>query len=315
VLLVADGSYREHLDSLPDGVRVEWFESEGELLDAVPEAEVLLLGPDRGWPIGPVVDAAKRLRWIHTRAAGVDRGQLQPLSLFRERDITVTNGSGISSTPIAEFVALAVLLAAKGMPQLLAQQQERTWKKPVASRELSGTRAMLLGFGDVGRAVATRLRAFGVEVLAVRRHAAPEAGVEVLGPGEWRDRLGTVDWLVVTTPLTDDTRHLVGAAELAAMRGDAWLVNVSRGEVVDQGAVVAALRGGAIGGVVLDVTDPEPLPPDHELWGLPNAVVTPHCSWVSPAFPVRATELFLDNLRRWRSGASLRNVVDLEAGY
>jgi phosphoglycerate dehydrogenase-like enzyme len=315
VLLVADGSYREHLDSLPDGVRVEWFESEGELLDAVPEAEVLLLGPDRGWPIGPVVDAAKRLRWIHTRAAGVDRGQLQPLSLFRERDITVTNGSGISSVPIAEFVALAVLLAAKGMPQLLAQQRERTWKKPSTSRELSGTRAMLLGFGDVGRAAAARLQAFGVEVLAVRRHAAPEAGVEVLGPGEWRDRLGTVDWLVVTTPLTEDTRHLVGSAELAAMRGDAWLVNVSRGEVVDQGAVVAALRGGAIGGAVLDVTDPEPLPSDHELWGLPNAVVTPHCSWVSPAFPGRATDLFVDNLRRWCSGASLRNVVDLEAGY
>jgi phosphoglycerate dehydrogenase-like enzyme len=315
MLLVADGSYRDHLDALPDGVRVEWFENEGDLLDAVPEAEVLLLGPDRGWPMGPVVEAAKRLRWVHTRAAGVDRGQLQPLSLFRERDITVTNGSGISSTPIAEYVALAVLLAAKGMPQLLAQQRERVWAKPASSKELSGTTAMLLGFGDVGRAVAARLRPFGVEVLAVRRQPAPEVGVEVIGPSAWRDRLGGVDWLVVTTPLTADTRHLVGAAELAAMRGDAWLVNVSRGEVVDQRAVAAALREGTIGGAVLDVTDPEPLPADDELWGLPNAVVTPHCSWVSPAFLPRATDLFLDNLRRWCSGAPLRNVVDLEAGY
>jgi phosphoglycerate dehydrogenase-like enzyme len=315
MLLVADGSYRDHLDALPDGVRVEWFESEGDLLDAVPEAEVLLLGPDRGWPMGPVVEAAKRLRWVHTRAAGVDRGPLQPLSRFRERDITVTNGSGISSTPIAEYVALAVLLAAKGMPRLLAQQQERVWAKPASSKELSGTTAMLLGFGDVGRAVAARLQPFGVEMLAVRRQPAPEAGVEVIGPSAWRDRLGDVDWLVVTTPLTSDTRHLVGADELAAMRRDAWLVNVSRGEVVDQRAVAAALREGAIGGAVLDVTDPEPLPADDELWGLPNAVVTPHCSWVSPAFLPRATDLFLDNLRRWCSGAPLRNVVDLEAGY
>jgi phosphoglycerate dehydrogenase-like enzyme len=155
----------------------------------------------------------------------------------------------------------------------------------------------------------------GVDVLAVRRQPAPEAGVEVLGPSAWRDRLDAVDWLVVTTPLTDDTRHLVGAAELAAMRDDAWLVNVSRGEVLDQRALTSALREGAIGGAVLDVTTPEPLPADDELWGLSNAVVTPHCSWVSPEFLPRATELFLDNLRRWCTGAPLRNVVDLEAGY
>jgi phosphoglycerate dehydrogenase-like enzyme len=315
MLLVADGSYREHLAALPDGVRVEWFETERDLLDAVPEAEVLLLGPDRGWPIGPAVEAAKRLRWVHTRAAGVDRGQLQPLARFQERAITVTNGSGVSSIPIAEYVALALLLAAKGMPQLLAQQHERVWKKPAASKELAGTTAMLLGFGDVGRAVAARIAPFGVDILAVRRSPSPEAGIEVIGPSAWRARLATVDWLIVTTPLTDDTRHLVGAAELAAMRDDAWLVNVSRGEVVDQDAVAAALQAGAIGGAVLDVTEPEPLPADDELWGLPNAIVTPHCSWVSPEFLPRATELFLDNLRRWCAGASLRNVVDLEAGY
>jgi phosphoglycerate dehydrogenase-like enzyme len=315
MLLVADVSYRNHLDALPDGVLVDWFESEDDLLEVVPEAEVLLLGPDRGWPIGRVVEAAKRLRWVHTRAAGVDRGQLHPLAVLRERDITLTNGSGISSIPIAEYVTLAVLLVAKGMPQLLAQQQERAWKKPAVSREVAGTTAMLLGFGDVGRAVAARLQPLGVDVLAVRRQPAPEAGVEVLGPSAWRDRLDAVDWLVVTTPLTDDTRHLVGAAELAAMRDDAWLVNVSRGEVLDQRALTSALREGAIGGAVLDVTTPEPLPADDELWGLSNAVVTPHCSWVSPEFLPRATELFLDNLRRWCTGAPLRNVVDLEAGY
>jgi phosphoglycerate dehydrogenase-like enzyme len=318
--VAADVSYRDLLDPLPAGVVIDWFESYDEILAAVPEADVLLLGPDRGWEMAPVLAAAPRLRWTHTRAAGVDRGQLQPMSTFRERGITVTNGSGISSVPIAEYVVMAVLAVAKGLPALLAQQAERAWVKPTATREVLGSKALLLGFGDVGRAVAQRLQPFGVEVTAVRRRpGADDAGTagvtEVVGPDDWRPRLAEFDWVVLTAPLTPETRHLVGAPELAAMKDDAWLVNVSRGGVVDQAALTVALSAEAIGGAVLDVTEPEPLPADHALWGLPNAIVTPHCSWVSPSFGARASELFLENLRRWCTGAPLRNVVDLEAGY
>jgi phosphoglycerate dehydrogenase-like enzyme len=321
--VAADVSYRDLLDPLPAGVLIDWFESYDEILAVVPDAEVLLLGPDRGWEMAPVLAAAPRLRWTHTRAAGVDRGQLQPMSTFRERGITVTNGSGISSVPIAEYVAMAVLAVAKGLPALLAQQAQRAWVKPTGTREVLGSKALLLGFGDVGRAVAQRLEPFGIDVTAVRRRpgatGAADGATEVIGPDDWRPRLAEFDWVVLTAPLTPETRHLVGAPELAAMRPDAWLVNVSRGGVVDQAALTAALSGAGagegIGGAVLDVTEPEPLPADHALWGLPNAIVTPHCSWVSPSFGARAAELFVENLRRWCTGAPLHNVVDLEAGY
>jgi phosphoglycerate dehydrogenase-like enzyme len=324
--VAADRSYREWLTPLPEGVHVEWFESLDEAERAAAPAEVLALGPDRGWSIDRVVAVAPRLQWVHTRAAGVDRGQLQSLRHHGDRCITLTNGSGISSIPIAEYVVMALLAAAKGLPGLLSSQQRGRWEKPSGAREIHGSRALLLGFGAVGRAVSDRLRPFGVQVTAVRRSGASEAaaavaagrddaGVEVIGPDAWRPRVHEFDWIIVTIPLTDETRHLVGWRELSAMKVGAWLVNVSRGAVVDQSALTTALQWRAIGGAVLDVTDPEPLPPDHELWSVPNVVITPHCSWMSPTFAERAGGLLLDNLRRWRAGEPLRNVVDLDAGY
>jgi phosphoglycerate dehydrogenase-like enzyme len=216
---------------------------------------------------------------------------------------------------MAEYLAMAMLTVAKGLPALLAQKSRGEWVKPSESRELFGSRALLIGFGDVGRAVWQRLAAFGVTTTAVRRRPAPEEGIEVVGPADWRARLGEFDWVVVTTPLTVDTRRLIGSAELSVMKPDAWLVNISRGGVVDQGALTQALRQKVIGGAFLDVTEPEPLPPGDELWSLPNAIITPHCSWLSPSFVERAGRLFLENLTRWRAGDRLQNVVDLELGY
>jgi phosphoglycerate dehydrogenase-like enzyme len=180
---------------------------------------------------------------------------------------------------------------------------------------LNGSRVLLLGFGAIGRAVWARLRPFGVIATAVRRRPSAEDGIEIVEPAAWRPRLGEFDWVVVAAPLNEQTRHLVGPVELAAMRQDAWLLNVSRGGLVDQPALAAAVRAGSIGGACLDVTEPEPLPPAHELWGLPNVIITPHSSWLSPRFGERATALLADNLRRWCAGDSLKNVVDLQVGY
>jgi phosphoglycerate dehydrogenase-like enzyme len=315
VLIAADVFYREALDPLPEGVEADWFESLDEAVKAAAGAEVLALGADRGWPLTSVVAAAPRLRWIHTRAAGVDRGQFQPLSLFRDSGIVVTNGSGISSTPIAEFVAMAVLAIAKGLPGLLGSQERHAWEKPPPPAEVLGSKALLVGFGDVGRAVWDRLRAFGIEATAVRRRPASEPDIEVIGPGDWQSRLGEFDWVVVTAPLTDDTRHLFGPAEFDEMSDDSWLLNFSRGGLVDQSALAVALRSGSIGGAFIDVCEPEPLPPNDELWNLPNVIITPHCSWLSQQFPRRAGELFLSNLQRWCAAEPLQNVVDLDAGY
>jgi phosphoglycerate dehydrogenase-like enzyme len=326
--VAADQSYREWLSPLPGGVHVAWFEALDEAKRAAAHAEVLALGPDRGWGVDGVIAVAPQLRWVHTRAAGVDRGQLNSLRQHRDRCITLTNGSGVSSIPIAEYVVMALLATAKGLPGLLAAQTHARWEKPAGAREIHGSTALLLGFGAVGRAVWDRLRPFGVRCTAVRRSpvagSAPDGtdgtdgevpGIEIIGPDAWRARLHEFDWIIVTIPLTDETRQLIGWREFAAMHAEAWLVNVSRGGVVDQAALTTALQWRAIGGAVLDVTDPEPLPPEHELWSAPNVVITPHCSWMSPTFAERAGGLLLENLRRWRAGEPLRNVVDLDAGY
>jgi len=315
VLVAADVTYRNHLADPRAGVHFEWFESLTQAVDVTSAADVLALGPDRGWSAAELLDTAPRLRWVHTRAAGVDRGQLKPLHRFRDAGITVTNGSGISSAPIAEYVVMAMLASAKGLPGLLTAQQQKSWVKPERTRDLQDSSVLLLGFGDVGRAVWERIRPFGVAVTAVRRHPSAETGIEVLGPDAWRSRIGEFDWVIVTAPLSSQTRGMIGAAELAGLKADAWLLNVSRGGIVDQPALTAALRAGTIGGAYLDVTDPEPLPARSELWAMPNVIVTPHSSWLSPRFPERAAELLADNLRRWCAGQSLRNVVDLDAGY
>jgi phosphoglycerate dehydrogenase-like enzyme len=314
-LVAADAAYRDHLTGLPARVQVEWFESLPQAIAATSAAEVLALGPDRGWSAAELLDTAPRLRWVHTRAAGVDRGQLQPLRPFREAGITLTNGSGISSVPIAEYVVMAMLAVAKGLPGLLSAQRRKAWSKPARTRDLQGSSVLLLGFGEVGHAVWERLRPFGVAATAVRRHPCAEPGIEVLGPEAWRPRIGEFDWVIVTAPLSGQTRSMIGAAELAGLKSDAWLLNVSRGGIVDQPALTAALRAQAIGGAYLDVTEPEPLPADSELWAMPNVIVTPHSSWLSPRFPERAAELLADNLGRWCAGQSLRNRVDLDAGY
>ena len=315
LVVAADVAYRDHLAALPAHVHVEWFESLTQAMAATSAAQVLALGPDRGWSAAELLDTAPLLRWVHTRAAGVDRGQLRPLHRFREAGITVTNGSGISSVPIAEYVVMVMLAIAKGLPGLLAAQQRKAWAKPEHTRDLQNSSVLLLGFGDVGRAVWERLRPFGVAAAAVRRHPSAETGIEVLGPDAWRSRIGEFDWVIITAPLSSQTRGMIGAAELADMKADAWLLNVSRGGIVDQPALTAALGAGRIGGAYLDVTDPEPLPANSELWAMPNVIVTPHSSWLSPRFAARAAELLADNLRRWCAGESLRNVVDPDAGY
>jgi phosphoglycerate dehydrogenase-like enzyme len=237
------------------------------------------------------------------------------LHRFREAGITVTNGSGISSVPIAEYVVMVMLAVAKGLPGLLTSQRQKAWAKPARTRDVQDSSVLLLGFGDVGRAVWERLRPFEVAVTAVRRHPCAEMGIEVLGPDAWRSRIGEFDWVIVTAPLSSQTRGMIGAAELAGMKADAWLLNVSRAGTVDQLALTTALGAGTIGGAYLDVTDPEPLPAHSELWTMPNVIITPHSSWLSPRFLGRAAELLADNLRRWCAGESLRNVVDPDAGY
>jgi len=255
----------------------------------------------------------KDLRWVHYSATGVEH---MPLDLFRERGVVLTNGAGLYAQPIAEHVVMCMLAARLNLLGMLRAQAAAAWMPDAESdQELSGSVALVLGYGQLGRAIGTRLAALGVDVLAARRSAGLERDGVVVSARDWRDRLPDVDFLVLTLPSTRETRKIVGADELAALKPGAWIVNVARGSLVDEPALLDALSSGRLGGAVLDAFAQEPLPPDHPLWRLPNVILSPHSSWRSSRLDERQVELFSDNLGRFLTGRPLRNVVDLEIGY
>ena len=294
----------------PSGVEFVWYTDTASCLAALPDAEVLWLDSSLDGIEEPV-NAGFGLRWVTAPAAGVDGW---PLDLFQRRGLTFTNGAGLAAIPISEYVVMALLAGLKGLPQLVRAQDRREWMDEAPpGAEMHGKRALVYGYGSIGRAIGERLRPFGVSVTGVRRNPAGEAGV--VGALEWEARLPATDLLILSVPLTADTRTLVGERQLAALPSGAWVANIARGGLIDEEALVTALKSGRLGGAYLDVTEPEPLPPDSELWSLPNVILTPHSSWSTDRLPERATAIFLDNLARYRRGEPLRNLVDQAAGY
>ncbi len=279
------------------------------------EAEVLLLGAVPASVLDHIVARSPRLSWIHSASAGVDRVST---AVVRERRLAVTNARGVFSRPIAEYVVLMSLAVSRRLPQLLELQRERTWQ-PLRGRELSELTVGIVGYGSIGEEVARLLAPFGCRILATRRHPERGAGstghVEMFGLDELREVLRASDIVVVAAPLTDETAGLIGAEQLAEMREDAWLINIARGRLVDELALRRALESGWIGGAVLDVFSEEPLSPDSPLYRTPNVIITPHTSWSSDRVIERTIDLFIDNLRSYRAGEPLGNLVDLDAGY
>ena len=264
--------------------------------------------------------AATRLRWIHSPAAGVG-SMLFPAMI--ESPVVLTNSRGLSADTIAEHVIAVTLVLFRRLHTAVRYQAQREWAQdvvgaPPANRQISGSHACVVGLGSIGRAAARRMHALGATVSGVRRDCsapAPEGVGRVGQPAELHDMLHQADVVVIAAPQTRDTRGLIGGAELEAMRRDAILVNVSRGKLVDEGALVAALRAGTIGGAALDVFTHEPLAAESPLWDMPNVLITPHTAGFRSDHWDAATKLFADNLRRFERGAPLVNVVDKHAGY
>jgi phosphoglycerate dehydrogenase-like enzyme len=263
--------------------------------------------------------AAPKLRWIQATSAGVEEFLTAAL---RERSIALTNFSGVNAPPIADHVLAMLLAFARGLKPLLARQNERAWSAGEAGApatfEPAGQTVGVVGLGDIGEAVAARAHGLGMRVLGLERHppAEPPPGVErVLASDQLPDLLAASDHVVLCLPLTDATEHLIGREELRRMRRSAYLYNVGRGGLIDQEALVGALRAGAIAGAGLDVVEPEPLPPDSPLWDLPNVIITAHAAGNSPRNWERGIELLADNVRRFLAGQPLRNEVDSRAGY
>lgn len=262
-----------------------------------------------------VLRAAQGLRWVHIHSAGADRPVYQELM---QRGVQVTTSSGANAPVVAQTALLGVLALARHWPRLAAAQREHRWAPLLASglpRDLHGQTAVIVGWGPVGQELGRLLLALGLHVVAVRRNASPSphAGVTVVADTQLRDVLPRADFLVLACPLTERTRGLVGAREFALLPAHAGLVNVARGEVVDEPALIDALRGGRLGGAYLDVFAQEPLPPDSPLWDLPNVIATPHSAGFSDGNEPRVAQQFLDNLRRWIAGEPLGNLATRES--
>jgi len=295
---------------LPDWVEPRFFMSKEEAMALAPEAEI-------GWfdmydkkDMAAAISAAAKLQWLNSIYAGVDG---MPLDLLRQRGTVVTNGAGINAITIAEYVVMGMLTVAKGYRDVVRAQDRREWLLDSPGKvELYGSKALLLGYGAIGKLVEERLKGFAVDVTIVRR----SPGANSLSPDQWRARLGEFDWVILAVPATPETDGMIGAGELAAMKPSATLINIARGSVVDQDALVAALNEQQIAAAFLDVTTPEPLPEGDPLWSLDNAHVTMHLSGrAQDKMFVRAAERFLDNLGRWQRGEPVAPQVDLTLGY
>ncbi|HSH45735.1 MAG TPA: D-2-hydroxyacid dehydrogenase [Longimicrobiales bacterium] len=306
------------VDAGADGVGDGAAAASPAALQAVAGAEVYL---GFGIPAG-ILRAGPDLRWVHSGAAGVG-GSLSPEMLASEA--VFTNSAGIHGPPVAETVMGYLFYFARGLDHALTAQRQGRWdKRPFDAadapvRELSRSTVGVVGLGGLGREVARRALAMGASVVGTRRRPEPVPelpDVRVLtGDAGLRELLDLSHYVVLTLPETDETRGLVGGDELAVMGPDAVLVNVGRGGLVDEVALLEALETRAIRGAALDVFATEPLPAGHPLWTAPGVLITPHVSAYTDAFWERELELIAENIRRYVAGERLRNVVDKEAGY
>lgn len=301
------------IEALDDMATFRFATDAETLADALDGAEVLL-----GWDFSADVlercwDRASALRWIQWTGAGVDAVLFPALV---ESDVVLTNARGIFDRPMAEY-ALGLLTAlAKRLPETLALQRQHRWEHRLSDR-MHGRRAVVVGVGSIGREIARVLTAFGLEVTGVGRSARtgdPDFGT-VHAAGELPAAVADADYVVLIAPLTPETRGLFGRAAFDAMKPTAHFVNLGRGALVDEAALLDALGRGGIAGAALDVFAAEPLPADSPFWDMENVIVSPHMSGDFNEFEAALSALFADNLRRYVAGEPLRNVVDKRLGF
>jgi phosphoglycerate dehydrogenase-like enzyme len=294
-------------------VQLEDYE---RIAEEIADADVFV-----GWSLRPdQLAAAKKLKWIHSPAAAIH--QLMYPELINS-NVVVTNSTGVHGPVVAEH-AIAVLLAlAKRLPQAMRYQakkvwaQETLWQERPRPREVAGATAAVIGMGGIGREFAGRARALGMRVLAVRENPAKGRGLAdaVFGPEQIDEVLDHADYVLLCTPVTPATTHIINQERLKKMKPDAYLINVARGTLIDEAALIAALKERRIAGAALDVFEQEPLPADSEFWSLDNVLITPHTAAVTERLWDRHYEVIVENLRRFLDGRPLLNLVDKQRGY
>jgi phosphoglycerate dehydrogenase-like enzyme len=291
-------------------------ENEEEFLAMLAEAEVLYDFP-RGH-VRDLMEVAPNLRWVQGSMAGA--GEVAKKAGLLETDVVVTTASGVYSGPLAEFVLMALLQHAKNLDRLRRDRAEKAWRQ-THTDTLEGKTLCIVGMGNIGWAIAERVRPFGTRVVGVKRTVREDDPAwhhadELYSTDRLHDALGEADYVAVTLPGTRQTQHLVDAGAIGAMKPGAYFVNVGRGTVVDEEALVKALQCGHLSGTALDVFEVEPLPEESPLWELPNVIVSPHATDMVPSIiNKRQTDLFCKNLRRYLDGEPLVNVLDKELLY
>lgn len=304
VLAVGDpaASYMEPLARLSNDARLIITRDHDEISRIAPEADVLLNGDFRDPALFlEAFRQASRLRWAHTPSAGIEK-VLSPEIVASK--VPLTSGRGLFARQIGEWIVAAMLLFTYELRRCIKNQEARRWQ-PYEHAELHGRTLAIIGYGANGRAAAERARAFGMHILTIDR-------------GE-REKLASVlaqcDFAVLTAPLTPETRGMIGAAEIAAMKPSAVLINVGRGQLIDETALIHALQSKEIHGAALDVFTTEPLPPDHPFYSMENVLISPHSADALLESRERAIQFFVENFERFRKGEPLENVVDKNAGF
>ena len=285
---------------------------DAEWLEAAPAAQVIF---SKHFP-SAALEAAQKLQWVQAGTAGVERLLRAGLP---ERNVLLTNASGAHGDPISEVILSQMLAFATGLHIFIrAQSERRQVQNEVMQKkfELSGQTLCVIGLGDIGGTLARKAEALGLRVTGVRRSGKPAPHVEkVYATSDLNTALGEADHVALCLPLTEETNRFIGMAELRAMRPTAYIYNVGRGASIDPNALIQALQAGWIAGAGLDVTEPEPLPADSPLWGMPNVILSQHTSGMSPHNANRITEIFAANLTRFLAGEPLQQIIDPELGY
>ncbi|MEO8129437.1 MAG: D-2-hydroxyacid dehydrogenase [Bryobacteraceae bacterium] len=316
-LLVISPPNAKHLsvlEKLPDSTTITVGRHADAFESAAPEADVILNGLGNGDTLKQIWNSARKVQWVHSLSAGVEK------TLFPEliaSPVPITNARGVFKRSLGEFAVSAILFFAKDLRRMVRNQEAAVWEQ-FDVEEIHGRTLGIVGYGEIGRATAERAHALGMKIVALRRRPglASDPIVERFYSVEDRAAMMSVcDYVVAAAPHTEDTHGLIGEKELAAMKPSGVIINVGRGPVINEAALVKVLQERRIKGAGLDVFDKEPLPPDHPFWKLDNVLLSPHCADHTSTWMEEAMEFFVSNFERFTTGVPLENVVDKNAGY
>lgn len=303
------------LERLPQDIQLTVSDDFETLQKCVPESEVIAIGVFHAGVWKKAVPLAAKARWFHAFGTGVEH-LLTPETVAHPA--VMTNGRGVFRRPLGDWTVAMMLHFAFDIPRVTRQQREQKWQ-PFTAPGIEGRTLGIIGYGGIGSAAAERAKPFGVRILALRRRPNLSQNDPVIDkfypPAQINELIAASDYVLLATPLTRETDGLMGAAQIAVMKTSAVLINVGRGQVVDEAALIRALETGAIRGAALDVVRQEPLPAPHPLYSLPNVLLSPHTADHVEGFLIPAVECFVENFARYKKGEPLQNVVDKHAGY